>query len=445
MTQRNYLIEMVALLILVLLVAGAVLFSLQTSDRADTGPTTPNAEAVQETPIQPTESIMLDDPPPMTATPNQGAVGSLATLESGQVQVLTDPVQVASARVLIRDDVSGAVIGDGTFRLFAPRRANTGETVLVELELEVDNLYVTPTPSNRQVTPPPRITSTPVGERTPRAAVYSESGLEIYQRMGATLTCSARSFTGCDDQRSLGDAKIINGTLTTWSWFLDPQAAVTGTQNLRVDVWTSERNLDGSLEFIDQWDHTLSINLNTAADGESFDWLPVVLAAGVLLLISGVGFAVWRIRLSTPPDAIVTAPTRQPKVFISYRRRVSWALARSVANSLQERGADVFIDIDDINEGRFADIIETSIEDADYFVPILAPTTLDSKWVRREIAHALTHDINIVPLLVEDFRFDPTALSDDIQGLASHNAITVLPEFYEEAVNRLATRFLKLK
>lgn len=161
------------------------------------------------------------------------------------------------------------------------------------------------------------------------------------------------------------------------------------------------------------------------------------------LLIAGVGFGSIAVILLLTIRQNVRDKANRPLVFLSYRRDPSWGQARCIADSLRDRGINVFMDVDSINEGKFAEVIQQAITHCNYFVPILAPTTLDSEWVVREISHALEHSRPIIPLLVDGFRFDAATLPDSVQEIASHNAITVTHEFYDAAIERLATRFIR--
>jgi hypothetical protein len=101
------------------------------------------------------------------------------------------PIEIAFAPVLIRSNVSGEVIGDGTLRLYAPASVTAAQTVRVELELNVDNAYITPTPQGSDRTAVPRSTqvASPAGTTpTPYVPLVTDQGLPIYQRMGATLS-----------------------------------------------------------------------------------------------------------------------------------------------------------------------------------------------------------------------------------------------------------------
>ncbi len=359
----------------------------------------------------------------------------------------TPPVEIAGVNLLVRSAVSGAVIGNGTLRLFAPSTANGGDPFTVELELRVDNLYITPTPTGQRGTAAPR-TSGGSGDATPtpRVAIREEGGVDLYQRLGATLLCPVDAFTGCDGTRSEDDLKIVTNP-TLWRWNITPSDDISGFQNLRVEVWISERNLDGVLEFIDlPADPPLNLGFRVEIDpaGGTSPVLWIAVATAIVAALGGAFFL--QKRKSTPSPALAFGTSKdKPKVFISYRRGTSWSHARAVADSLKGRGADVFLDVDDINEGRFAEIIEQSINACDYFVPILAPGTLESYWVKREIIHAINGKKVMVPLLVENFTLNETSLPPELHDVASHNAITMLPEFYEEAIDRLAKRFMKLE
>lgn len=393
---------------------------------ASPSPTEVSIEATEESVVTEEVTRSLDQPtelPTETPTPS------------------STPLVIAEAGIQVRSDVSGEIIGDGTLRLYAPTTARYPQTILVELELNVDNLYITPTPIGAHGTPPPRATSSAVQTTaTPRSPILTDSGLPIYQRMGATLLCAIQSFEGCDAQRDLNQAKLVTSRTTLWSWILTPGEAVQGIQDLRIEVWLVQRNLDGNLEYLDLEGglYRFQIDLNPPA-GVSIPLLIGVVAAAVVL---GAGLLLARRRKpeSTPPLPSADGP----KVFISYRRGSSWGQARSIEQSLRQRGANVFIDIDDINEGRFAEIIEKAITECDYFLAVLAPGTLDSEWVRREIRYALAQGKTIIPLLLDNFHLDESQIPPDIKEIASHNAITLLPEFYGEAMDRLAKRFLRL-
>jgi hypothetical protein len=103
-----------------------------------------------------------------------------------------------------------------------------------------------------------------------------------------------------------------------------------------------------------------------------------------------------------------------PTVFLSYRRDNSWAIARLVFQHLRDHAYDVFMDVESMPSGQFEPIILAQIAARAHFLVILTPGTLDGcqkpdDWVRREIECAMELQRNIVPILVDDFRFDDTA------------------------------------
>ena len=94
----------------------------------------------------------------------------------------------------------------------------------------------------------------------------------------------------------------------------------------------------------------------------------------------------------------------RPTVFLSYRRSVSWQLAEAVQGDLSRRGFDVFMDSKDLGNGRFDTVILREIETRPQFVVILENGSLEraaeeGDWLRREIAQALVHRRNVVPVL----------------------------------------------
>ena len=398
------------------------------------------AAGLRET--QTAESGEVGDSPTDTSEPTEAALPTS----------MPQPTIIADARLQIRDRVSGEIFGDGRISLYAPDVVTPGQSVRVELELNLANLYITPTPAGAITAfpVPTRITATPpthnslgtpLPSPSPRFPIHEESGVQFYQRMGASLFCPPNSFMGCSSERTLAQAKIVTTTTTRYSWLLTQQTGAIGVQNLNVELWAVFNNLDGELEYVTQWEHPFTIEIVTETGSSSRLWSILLVAA--VILAGVVGVVVYRV--ARPYQSKVFGSNKnKPKVFISYRRQPSWSLARSVATSLERRGADVFLDVDDINEGRFSEILQKAIEDADYFVPILTPETLESKWVRREIELAIKLKKTIIPLTTEGFNFYAADLPEDLQELSSHNAITVTPEFFEEAIDRLAKRFLKL-
>jgi hypothetical protein len=136
-------------------------------------------------------------------------------------------------------------------------------------------------------------------------------------------------------------------------------------------------------------------------------------------------------------------------VFISYRRRVSWQLALLVLNDLNEHHFDPFMDRKNLDSGEFDRKILSEIEAREHFIVLLEPGSLDrigedDDWLRREIAHALAHGRNVVPVTANGFELSrDLVLPPDVARLRSLNAVPITPEYPEAGMKRLR-QFLKM-
>lgn len=139
----------------------------------------------------------------------------------------------------------------------------------------------------------------------------------------------------------------------------------------------------------------------------------------------------------------------QKTVFISYRRSASNYAARAVYEYLTNAGFDVFLDYTSIASGDFAEIILKQIAARAHFLVLLAPGTLErasepDDWVRREIEHAIDTERNIVPLFFDGFSFSDfeNYLTGKLEVLQRFNGINIPSAYFNEAMERLVTRFL---
>lgn len=369
-----------------------------------------------------------------------------STLTATPLVVAGLPPQVVEQNLVV--DISGALVGYGTLRLFAPSSITAPEPVRVELEITILQREIMPTPITINGTPVAQVTATPPPTQpspTPRNQVTQKEGQLIYQRMGAALYCPGAPFDGCSasgtrDIQSIGDNERL-----WWYWDLAPRAGVSGPQRLTAELWRLEQ-IEGVDTSEREWSHTFTITVEQAvpvvaaaprADDGGTDWVPIagagIIVALLAVIIAPVLVRAWR-RRGRP----------HPTIFISYRRKTGWATARAVRDRLAALGANVFIDVEDINEGRFAEVIEQAIRGADHVVVVLAPGTLDSHWVQLEIETAITYGVNIIPVLDGGFRFEDVVLPEPISALTRYNAVRLEPEFFEAAINRLAV-FTRLK
>lgn len=132
------------------------------------------------------------------------------------------------------------------------------------------------------------------------------------------------------------------------------------------------------------------------------------------------------------------------RAFISYRRAGGSDTALFIRDRLKQIGWEAFLDVVDLGGSYFDERILREIEEADAFVVILSPGALDrcgdrEDWLRREIAHALSHKKKIIPITKEGFQFPAReVLPEEIQELLRFNAVPWVHAYFEQAVLRLA-------
>jgi len=139
-------------------------------------------------------------------------------------------------------------------------------------------------------------------------------------------------------------------------------------------------------------------------------------------------------------------------VFLSYRRtNIQWALA--IFQNLTHHGYDVFFDYNGIASGDFERVILENINARAHFLVLLTPSALErcgdpADWLRREIETALENQRNIVPLMLEGFDFGTPKIASQLTGrlaaLKGYNGLSVPPEYFLEAMERLRVRYLNV-
>jgi tetratricopeptide (TPR) repeat protein len=139
-------------------------------------------------------------------------------------------------------------------------------------------------------------------------------------------------------------------------------------------------------------------------------------------------------------------------VFLSYRRtNIPWALA--IFQNLTQHGYDVFFDYNGIASGDFERVILGNITARAHFLVLLTPSALErcdepADWLRREIEAALANQRNIVPLMLEGFDFGTPKIASQLTGtlaaLKRYNGLSIPPEYFLEAMERLRGRYVPL-
>src|ERR1035441_1210685 len=88
-----------------------------------------------------------------------------------------------------------------------------------------------------------------------------------------------------------------------------------------------------------------------------------------------------------------------------------------------------------------------------HFLVLLTPSALErcddpADWLRREIETALANQRNIVPLMLEGFDFGTPTIASQLTGtlaaLKRYNGLSIPPEYFLEAMERLRGRYLNV-
>jgi tetratricopeptide (TPR) repeat protein len=168
----------------------------------------------------------------------------------------------------------------------------------------------------------------------------------------------------------------------------------------------------------------------------------------------GAGFLVWCFcaRAEEISSHMPDIPRIEKTVFLSYRRtNAPWALA--ISQNLTGQGFDVFFDFNGIASGDFESIILGNIRARAHFIVLLTPSALErcsnpDDWLRREIEAALELKRNIVPLMLEGFNFSTQTIASQLTGklatLKSYGALPVPVEYFDEAMDRLRSKYLNV-
>ena len=116
----------------------------------------------------------------------------------------------------------------------------------------------------------------------------------------------------------------------------------------------------------------------------------------------------------------------KPTVFISYQHG-DRDLARQLAEGLKDAGLTVWIDEEELLIGSsLIEQLATAVEGVDYFLALVSPESVNSRWCQKEISMALTDGIGregvqVLPVRVGDVEM-PASLRDQVyQQLDTEN------------------------
>ena len=135
-------------------------------------------------------------------------------------------------------------------------------------------------------------------------------------------------------------------------------------------------------------------------------------------------------------------------VFISYRREGGQDTARIIRDELRAKGFRVFFDVEALRSGKFNEQLLDTIQECNDFILICSQGALDrccqpDDWVRQELACALKHKKNVIPVLLRGFEFPSyETLPEDIREVCYCNGLSASHEHFDAFILKLIS-FLK--
>ena len=135
-------------------------------------------------------------------------------------------------------------------------------------------------------------------------------------------------------------------------------------------------------------------------------------------------------------------------IFISYRREGGYDTAQLLYDRLTQMRYRVSFDLETLRGGKFNTQLYQRIEQCSDVLVIMSKDSLnlrenpDDDWFRLEIAHALKHKKNIVPVFLRDFKFPLKGeLPPDIADLVDYQGVTASQEHFDSVLQRICRNF----
>lgn len=139
-------------------------------------------------------------------------------------------------------------------------------------------------------------------------------------------------------------------------------------------------------------------------------------------------------------------------IFISYRREGGYDTAKHLNDLLVRDGYKVSFDIDTLRSGDFDTQLLSRIEECKDFILIIDKhafdRTLDKRfdpnkdWLRCELAYALKHNKNIIPVFLSGVTGFPDGLPADIVNVTKKNGPEYNRYYFNDFYETLKKRFL---
>ncbi|GFI25061.1 hypothetical protein IMSAGC012_00167 [Lachnospiraceae bacterium] len=135
--------------------------------------------------------------------------------------------------------------------------------------------------------------------------------------------------------------------------------------------------------------------------------------------------------------------SKKSDIFISYRSNGGKEFAGRLHDRLEKEGYRVFIDVANLNSGKYREQIFSHIKQATDFLLILSPNALDfskkDDLFKEEIEYALKLQKNIVLIKLENFEW-PKQISKTIEYLKTFDSIPENHRLFEQMITALTTK-----
>lgn len=139
--------------------------------------------------------------------------------------------------------------------------------------------------------------------------------------------------------------------------------------------------------------------------------------------------------------------TKKYDIFISYRRKWGALYSRILQLKLQEKGYKVFLDYDELRDGKFDEKIKHGIENSSLFIFLFSKDALvrcknTNDWVRQEIQYAIKLKKHIIPIIPDnELSVIPDNIPTEIKEVISRNEFSFLD--YGKALNSSVESLIK--
>lgn len=140
-------------------------------------------------------------------------------------------------------------------------------------------------------------------------------------------------------------------------------------------------------------------------------------------------------------------------IFISYRRKGGYETAKHLYDLLTRDGYSVSFDIDTLRNGDFDVSLLIRVEECKDFILIVDQHAFDrtvdksfdrkKDWMRCELAHALLHKKNIIPIMLAGVDGFPDNLPEDVVAVTKKNGPRHTMYYFDSFYKKLCTDFLE--